>query len=242
MPVSISGQVVVIVGASSGIGRAAAVLFAREGAKVVAAARRENRLQSLKDELAREQCDITVRRADASNPADMQQLAQETLEGFGRIDILVFASGTNTPDRAMERLSPELWNSVLDVNLNGAFYVTHAVLPAMRTARSGLLIYISSIGGVVPDLSGAAYQASKRGVLGLAHAIRMEEKQNGIRTSVICPGLVNTELVEKRPVKTPPEVLAQALQPEDVAETILYISKLPPRAVIPELHLLPASL
>jgi serine 3-dehydrogenase (NADP+) len=242
MPVSISDQVVVIVGASSGIGRAAAVLFAREGAKVVAAARREDRLQSLKDELAREQRDITVRRADASDPADMQQLAQETLEEFGRIDILVFASGTNTPDRAMERLSPELWNSVLDVNLSGAFYVTHAVLPAMRTARSGLLIYISSIGGVVPDLSGAAYQASKRGVLGLAHAIRMEEKQNGIRTSVICPGLVNTELVEKRPVKTPPEVLAQALQPEDVAETILYISKLPPRAVIPELHLLPAFL
>ena len=76
MPVSISDQVVVIVGASSGIGRAAAVLFAREGAKVVAAARRENRLQSLKDELAREQCDITVRPADASDPADMQQLAQ----------------------------------------------------------------------------------------------------------------------------------------------------------------------
>ena len=94
----------------------------------------------------------------------------------------------------------------------------------------------------MPDLSGAAYQASKRGVLGLAHAVRMEEKQNGIRTSVICPGLVNTELVEKRPVKTLPEVLAQALQPEDVAETILYVSKLPPRAVIPELHLLPAFL
>jgi serine 3-dehydrogenase len=239
---SISGQVVLIVGASSGIGRAAAVLFAQEGARVVAAARREDRLQFLKGELAREQCDITVRRADATDPADMQKLAQETLAAFGRIDILVFASGTNTPDRAMERLSPELWNSVLDVNLNGAFYVTHAVLPAMRTARSGLLIYISSIGGVVPDLSGAAYQASKRGVLGMAHAIRMEEKQNGIRTSVICPGLVNTELVEKRPVKTPPEVLAQALQPEDVAETILYISKLPPRAVVPELHLLPAFL
>jgi NADP-dependent 3-hydroxy acid dehydrogenase YdfG len=242
MPVSISGQVVLIVGASSGIGRAAAVLFAQEGAKVVAAARREDRLQSLKGELAREQCDITVRRADATDPADMQKLAQETFAAFGRIDILVFASGTNTPDRAMERLSPELWNSVLDVNLNGAFYVTHAVLPAMRTARSGLLIYISSIGGVVPDLSGAAYQASKRGVLGMAHAIRMEEKQNGIRTSVICPGLVNTALVEKRPVKTPPEVLAQALQPEDVAETILYISKLPPRVVVPELHLLPAFL
>jgi len=239
MSVSVNGQVVMIVGASSGIGRAAAVLFAREGARVVAAARREDRLQSLKDELAREQRDITVRCADVSNPKHMEQLAQETLKEFGRIDVLVFASGTNTPDRSMERLNPGIWDSLIDVNLNGAFYATHAVLPSMRTARSGHLIYISSISGLVPDQSGAAYQASKRGMLGLAHAIRMEEKQNGIRTCVICPGLVDTELMEKRPVKPSAEVLAMALQPEDVAETILYVAKMPPRAVIPELHLLP---
>jgi serine 3-dehydrogenase (NADP+) len=240
MPFSMSGQVVLILGASSGIGRAAAVLFAREGARVVAAARREDRLQSLKEELATEQCDITIRCADVSSPEEMGQLAQATLTDFGRIDVLVYASGTNTPDRSMERLTPGIWDSLIDVNLNGAFYATRAVLPAMRSARSGLLIYISSMGGVMPDLSGAAYQASKRGVLGLAHAIRMEEKLNGIRTSVICPGLVDTELVEQRPVKVSPEVLSKALQPEDVAETILYISKLHPRAVIPELHMVPA--
>jgi serine 3-dehydrogenase (NADP+) len=240
MPISMSGRVVLILGASSGIGRAAAVLFAREGAHVVAAARREARLGSLKQELAEEQCAITVRCADVTSPEHMQSLAQETLEKFGTIDILVYASGTNTPDRSMARLGPETWDSLIDANLNGAFYATHAVLPAMRTARSGLLIYISSMGGVMPDLSGAAYQASKRGVLGLAHAVRMEEKLNGIRTSVVCPGLVNTELVEQRPVKVSPEVLAQALQPEDVAATILYIAKLPARAAIPELHMAPA--
>jgi serine 3-dehydrogenase len=240
MPLSMSGQVVLILGASSGIGRASAVLFAREGARVVAAARREDRLQSLKEQLATEQCDVTIRRADVSSPEEMGQLAQVTLTDFGRIDVLVYASGTNTPDRSMERLTPGIWDSLIDVNLNGAFYATHAVLPAMRRARSGLLIYISSMGGVMPDLSGAAYQASKRGLLGLAHAIRMEEKLNGIRTSVICPGLVNTELVEQRPVKVLPEVLEKALQPEDVAETILYIAKLPPRTAIPELHMVPA--
>jgi NADP-dependent 3-hydroxy acid dehydrogenase YdfG len=239
MPVSISGQVVIVVGASSGIGRAAAMLFAREGSRVVAAARREDRLQVLKEELEKEQREITVRRADASNPEDMQQLAQETLQHFGRVDILVFASGINTRDRAMDRLTPEVWNSLVAVNLNGAFYATHAVLPSMRSAHSGHLIYISSISGVITDVSGAAYQASKRGVLGMAHAIRMEEKQNGIRTSVICPGLVDTELLEQRPVKPAPEILAQALQPEDVAETILHVAKLPPRAAIPELHLMP---
>jgi serine 3-dehydrogenase (NADP+) len=239
MPVSISGQVVVIVGASSGIGRAAAVLFAREGCKVIAAARREDRLQSLKEELAGEQREITVRRADASIPEDMQQLAQKTLEHFGKIDVLVFATGTNIPDRAMARLTPQLWNSVVEVNLNGAFYATYAVLPSMRKAGAGHLIYVASISAVITDVSGAAYQASKRGLLAMAHAIRLEEKQNSIRTSVICPGLVDTELLEKRPVKPAPEILAQALQPEDVAETILYVAKLPPRAAIPELHLMP---
>ena len=239
MPVSVNGQVVVVVGASSGIGRAAALLFAREGATVVAAARREDRLQSLKEELAKEQREITVRRADAAIPEDMQQLAQETLEHFGKIDVLVFATGTNIPDRAMARLTPQLWNSVVEVNLNGAFYATYAVLPSMRKAGGGHLIYVASISGVITDVSGAAYQASKRGLLAMAHAIRLEEKQNSIRTSVICPGLVDTELLEKRPVKPTPEILAQALQPEDVAETILFVAKLPPRAAIPELHLMP---
>jgi NADP-dependent 3-hydroxy acid dehydrogenase YdfG len=239
MAFAINGQVVLIVGASSGIGRAAALLFSREGATVVAAARREDRLRALKEELAKEHREITVRCADASIMTDMAQLAQETLERLGKIDVLVFASGTNTPNRAMEHLQPSLWNSILNVNLNGAFYATHAVLPSMRTARSGHLIYLSSMAGIAPDLSGAAYQASKRGIIGLAHAIRIEEQQNGIRVSVICPGLVNTELVQKRPEKLAAEVLAKTLQPEDVAEMILYISKMPRRAVASEVHLSP---
>lgn len=241
MSVSIHGQVVLVVGASSGIGRSAAEFFARDGAKVVAAARRYDRLENLKDELAAEQLDITVRRADASRLEDMQQLAQETLAQFGKIDIVVYACGTNTPERTMERLQPSVWNSILDTNLTGAFYISHAVLPAMRAAHCGHFIYVASIAGVQADLSGAAYQASKRGMLGLAHAIRLEERQNGIRTSVVCPGLTNTELAEKRAEKLAPEVLAKALQPQDVAETILHIAKLPEWVTIPEIHMMPAT-
>ena len=235
MPVSLSGQVVVVVGASSGIGRAAAVLFAREGAKVVASARREDRLKELKDELAKEKLEIAIYPADASNPKEMQQLQQKT----GKVDVLVYCTGTNTPDRSMERLNPDIWNELIDVNLNGAYYATHAVLPQMRAAGAGHLIYVSSISGIVPDVSGAAYQASKRGVIGLAHAIRVEEKQNNIRTCVICPGLVNTELLEKRPVKPSAEQLAKALKPEDVAEAILFVAKLPPHAAVPEMQVMP---
>jgi NADP-dependent 3-hydroxy acid dehydrogenase YdfG len=142
----------------------------------------------------------------------------------------------------MKRLNEEIWDMILSVNLNGAYYITQAVLPQMRLRRAGHLIYIASISGLAPDVSGAAYQAAKRGMLGLAHAIRVEEKENGIRTCVICPGLVDTEILDKRPVKPSPEMLAKALRPEDVAEAVLAVAKLPARAVVPEMQLMPTYL
>jgi serine 3-dehydrogenase (NADP+) len=237
MPVSLKDQVVLVLGASSGIGREAARLFAQEGAHVMAAARRKERLESLRKEF-----EIEIFTGDASNVQEMQQLGRSTHERFGKIDILVYATGTNTPDRALTRLNPDLWNELVSVNLNGAYYITSAVLPSMREAKSGHLIYISSISGLLPDVSGAAYQAAKRGLVGLAHAIRMEEKENGIRTCVVCPGLVDTELLEKRPVKPTAETLGKALKPEDVAEMVLHIAKLPPRAAVPEIQVLPTYL
>ncbi len=242
MPVSLKGQSVLIAGASSGIGRAAAVLFAQEGARVMASARRLDRLQQLQNELAPQGHTISVFPADASDPAQMEALAAAATREFGRVDIAVFSSGTNTPDRSMKRLEVAGWDELIRVNLNGAYYFTRALLPAMREARKGYLIYVGSISGKVPDVSGAAYQASKRGLLGLAGAIRMEEKENGIRTSVICPGLVETEILEKRPVKPTAEILAQALQPEDVADIILDVARLHPRATVPELEIMPTTL
>jgi serine 3-dehydrogenase len=242
MPVSLKGKVVLVVGASSGIGHETAVLFAREGARVVASARRGDRLRGLQDMLAKEALPIEISPTDAAKAVDMEQVAQRTIAQFGGIDILVYSAGTNTPDRALKRLTAGLWDTLVSVNLNGAYYATRAVLPAMRERGSGHLIYISSISGLVPDVSGAAYQAAKRGLLGLAHAIRVEEKENGIRTCVICPGLVASELLDKRPVKPSAEVLAKALLPEDVAEAVLAVAKLPQRAVVPEMQILPTYL
>jgi NADP-dependent 3-hydroxy acid dehydrogenase YdfG len=232
--VSLKGQVALVVGASSGIGRAVAVQFAREGARVIAAARRMDRLEALKAEHP----SLEIAIADASDAASMEALAARA----ARVDILVYATGTNVQDRAMKRLTVGIWDEVIGVNLNGAYYATRAVLPAMRAHGSGHLIYIASISGIVPDVSGAAYQASKRGMLGLAHAIRVEEKEYGIRTCVLCPGLVDTEILDKRPVKPTAETLAKALQPEDVAEAVLFVAKLPPRAVVPEMQLMPTAL
>jgi serine 3-dehydrogenase len=242
MSVSLKSLTALVVGASSGIGRSIAIHLARDGATVMASARRQDRLEDLQHELAEENIDIGISTADASNAAAMEELVLRTVEQFEKIDILVYASGTNTPDRAMAKLSTKSWDEVICVNLNGAYYATRAVLPAMRDRKNGHLIYIASISALVPDVSGAAYQASKRGMLAMAHAIRMEEKENGIRTSVICPGLVDTEILEKRPVKPSPEMLAKALQSDDVAEAVLYVAKLPPRATVPEMQLLPTVL
>ena len=233
---------VLVVGASSGIGRAAAVMFAREGARVMASARRENRLQELREELSAEGHEIAVHPADAADRQQLEELHQATVSAIGEVEILVYATGTNTPHRAMKSLTPELWDELLAVNLTGAYHLSRLVLPAMRQAGAGHLIYISSISGLYPDVSGPAYQAAKRGIVALAHSIRMEEKEAGIRTCVICPGLVDTEILDKRLVKPGPEVLAKALQPEDVAAAVLFVANLPPRAAIPEMQILPASL
>ncbi|HEX7361790.1 MAG TPA: SDR family oxidoreductase [Bryobacteraceae bacterium] len=236
----IKDSAVLVVGASSGIGRAIATAFVREGACVMVAARRQSLLADLQRTLEMQGHRLEYCVADAAHPDDMQRLADRMLRQFGKIDILVYATGTNTPDRSMERLTPQIWNEMIDINLNGAYYITHSVLPLMRQAGSGHLMYISSIGAVLPDSSGAAYQAAKRGLLGLAHATRLEEGKSGIRTCVICPGLVATDLVHKRPIRPTPEMLLNALQPEDVADIVLAIARLPPRVVVPELQVLPA--
>lgn len=242
MSVTIENQVVLVVGASSGIGRETTVLFAQAGARVMASARREERLRDLQESLAREGRTVETFVADAADASQMERLAQHTRERLGDIDVLVFAAGTNVPDRSMKRLTTAIWDNMVSLNLNAAYYVTRAVLPAMREKGAGHLIYVSSVSGLFADVSGAAYQASKRGLLGLAHALRLEEKENGIRTCVICPGLVDTEILDRRPVKPSAEILAKALRPEDVAEAVLAVARMPARVCIPEMQVVPTYL
>jgi NADP-dependent 3-hydroxy acid dehydrogenase YdfG len=232
--VSLKDERVLVLGASSGVGYAAAVMFAGEGARVVASARRADRLAGLERETG-----AAVFPADAGDAAAMERLAAFAVERMGGIDVMVYAAGTNTPERALTRLTVPIWDHMLSTNLDGAYYITRAVLPGMRAARKGHLIYVSSISGRYGDVSGAAYQASKSGMRGLARAVRVEEKDNGIRTCVILPGLIDTELLTKRPAKTPADLLAKAMQAEDVAEAILDVARLNPRAAVTELEIHP---
>ena len=235
----LTGKVAIVVGASSGMGEATAQIFVAAGAKVVLAARSGDKLSALAEDLGE---NAVACATDARDPAASKTLVENTVAAFGRVDILAYVTGTNIPDRALEVLTEETWEMMLGTNLTGAFHCTKAVLPVMREQNEGLIIYVSSGCVQKPDASGVSYQATKHGMVGLAHGTFHEEKANGVRTCVIFPGLTDTPLVLKRPVPTPPEVVAQALLPQDVAAACLFVAALPARAYVPELVLLPAGL
>ena len=242
MNADLHGQTGIVVGASSGMGRATAIELARAGMHVVAAARRADRLNELAQQVVDLGGSLETVVTDCTNPASVRALVDQSLMKTGRIDLLVYATGTNLPERSLAVLTDENWHQLINTNLNGAFTCTKAVLPAMRLAGNGLIIYLSSACVQMPDVSGVAYQASKHGLVGLAHGTRVEEKSHGIRTSVIFPGLCDTEILTRRPVPTPREVLDLSLAPEDVAHAVLFLARLPARAVVPELQLLPSRL
>lgn len=237
----LAGKVALVAGASSGMGRATALLFAAEGANVALLARREGELRTVAGQIEELGRKASVLPLDLTDRAAVEAAVGEATSRLGALDVVVYAAGTNLKQRALKVLSPEGWEEVLGANLNGAFYLTRAAVPGMR-GRGGRIIYLSSLAVQRPDVSGVAYQASKHAMVGLAHGTMQEEKANGIRTTVIFPGLTDTPLILKRPTPTPPEVLAKALHPEDVAEACLYVASLPPRVNVPELQLAPAEL
>ena len=114
-------------------------MFAREGARVMAAARRENRLIELRDVLKAAGQEIEIQACDAAKAVDMDHLAQQTLAKFGKVDFLVYVSGTNVKNRAMSQLDVATWDRMVSVNLNGAYYITQAVLPSMRERGTSFL-------------------------------------------------------------------------------------------------------
>lgn len=232
-------RVALVVGASSGMGRATARAYADAGMRVALASRSEDELNVLAGEMGEGAlacpCDVT-------KPETVEEAINRTIGEFGAIDILVYATGTNIPDRSLEVLTGETWEMMMSTNLSGAFYATKAVLQQMRKQGSGLIIYLSTGAVQSPDVSGVSYQASKHGMTGLAHGTFNEERENGIRTTIIFPGLCDTPLVLKRPTPTPPEVMAKALQPGDVAEACLFVASLPERTRVPELQLLPSMI
>ena len=137
-------------------------------------------------------------------------------------------------------MTREAWDSVIQIDLNGAFYCTQAVLPGMRTQREGLVINVSSWAGVrVSFLTGPAYTAAKHAMNAMTESLNMEECINGIRGCAICPGEVSTPIMDKRPIPMSAEDRSRMVQPEDLGDTILFVAALPSHVCINELVISP---
>lgn len=236
----LDGKSAIVTGAGSGIGRAIAECFAREGALVVAVGRDAGKLEAARAAAGEAGRRITPRPLDVSDPDAVRDLMGWTVSDRGSIDILVNNAGVNVPRRSLEQLSPEDFDKMVRINLSGAFYCIHEVLPPMRAQGGGVIINISSIAGVRGSpIGGAGYTASKFGLSGLSLTTGMEEGKNGIRSCILCPGEVNTPILENRPVVPGAERRAKMLQPEDLAQAALLVATLPARAMIPELIMTP---
>lgn len=237
----LSGKVAVVTGGGSGVGKATALLFLKEGARVVIAGRDAAKLAAVAAEAAAGDALVTVP-CDVSRPADCANLIAAATTAFGRVNILVNNAGTNIKDRTLRELTPESWDMMIGANLNGAFYCTKAVLDQMFARKDGVIVNVVSVAGKRANpLGGAAYVAGKFGMGGLGMVLSNEEKDSGVRVSNVYPGEIDTPILAARPRPVTDEQRAVILKPEDVAEAVLFVATLPPRVSVPELVIKPTA-
>jgi NADP-dependent 3-hydroxy acid dehydrogenase YdfG len=192
---NIEGKVVIITGASSGMGEAAARHLAARGASVLVAARRAERLERLVAEIGKAGGKAIAIATDVTKQEDMRKLADTALERFGRVDVLVNNAGV-MPLSPVERLKTDEWDLMIDVNLRGVLYGIAAVLPHMKAQKSGHIVTTASVAGHKVFPASAVYSATKFAVRALCEGLRQEVKPHNIRTTVISPGAVTTELLD----------------------------------------------
>jgi acetoacetyl-CoA reductase len=227
---NLRGAVAVVTGGSRGIGAAICEELGRSGAKVVV---NYSGSQGPAEEVASKINEIggggeaVVAQADVSDPEQAQSLIDEAVEQFGRIDILVNNAGMNI-DKPLGQLEVEEWNHVIQLDLNGVFYATHAALPYMTEQESGRIINISSVVGEQGNMMQSNYSAAKAGVLGFTKTAALELAQNNITVNAVAPGFIETEMVEAIPENVQEAILGQIPlgrfgRAEEIAKAVRYI-------------------
>lgn len=195
MDSNMEGKVVVITGASSGLGEAAAKHLSALGATVVLGARRRDRIEKLAKELHDKGGEALAIAMDVTQLDQVKGLVDTAVEQFGRVDVILNNAGV-MPLSPMDRLNVEEWDTMIDVNIKGVLNGIAAVLPYMKEQKSGQIINTSSVAGHKLFNGSAVYSATKFAVRALTEGLRMEVKPYGIRTTIVCPGAVKTELLE----------------------------------------------
>jgi NADP-dependent 3-hydroxy acid dehydrogenase YdfG len=223
---NIAGKVIVITGASSGLGERAARRLSALGAPVVLGARRRERLTALAAELTGHGAQATAVTTDVTDRAQVQRLVDAAVTTYGRVDVMINNAGL-MPQSPLGRLKTSEWDRMIDVNIKGVLYGIAAALPYMERQKSGHFINVSSVAGHKVRAGGAVYSATKHAVRVISEGLRQEVKPFGIRTTVISPGAVDTELPE---TITEPDVAArmkkfyaeQAISADSFARAVIF--------------------
>jgi NADP-dependent 3-hydroxy acid dehydrogenase YdfG len=190
---NIEGKVVVITGASSGLGEATARHLSSQGASLVLGARRLDRINALADKLAGNGDKAIAVETDVAQRDQVKRLVDAAVKKYGRIDVMINNAGL-MPQSLLESLMVDDWDRMIDVNIKGVLYGIAAALPYMKEQKAGHIINVSSVAGHKVGPGGAVYSATKHAVLALSEGLRQEVKPYNIRTTVISPGAVATEL------------------------------------------------
>jgi clavulanate-9-aldehyde reductase len=245
MTIELAGQVVAVTGASSGIGEATALACAKAGAAVALAARRGDRIEALAQRITAEGGRAIAVPTDVGEEGQAQAFVERAHTEFGRLDVLVNNAGVMLLG-PIENAPTEEWRRMIDANVFGVLYCSHAALPLMRAQGSGHIVNVSSVAGRVARLGSAVYNLTKFGVGAFSESLRQEGVPIGVRVSVIEPGAVATEL----PGHNRPEVLeqmakrfagVQPLEAHDIADAILYAIGAPANVSVNELLIRPSG-
>ncbi len=229
---ALADKVAIITGASSGIGRATAKLFAREGAEIVVAARRQSELDALVKEISAEGGRAIAMAGDVKNETFAAALVKRAVDTFGGLDIAFNNAGTMGPLGATPEVTLSGWSDTLDTNLTSAFLAAKHQIPAMLGRGGGSLIFTSTFVGYTAGLAGvAAYAASKSGLIGLTQALAAEFGPKGIRVNAILPGGTDSPMAqamigtpEGRAVVEKMHALKRIAAPEEIAKSVLYLA------------------
>lgn len=226
------GKIALVTGATAGMGRATAIAFAREGAKVIMAARREQRGQEVVDQIAAFGGESMFVKTDVRNPADIDNLFKTILAKYGRLDFAFNNAGVSTPyNPIVTKYDDDEWDRIMETNFRGVWLCMKHELDIMKKQGGGIIVNTASVLGVMGDWGLSHYSASKHGSLGMAKVAAMEYCNDNVRINTICPGPIMTEMIELALPYMPKMVevmagktaLRRIGQPEDIAGVALWL-------------------
>lgn len=237
----LKGKTALVTGGGTGIGAAAALALAAEGCKVAISGRRLDKLQETAERFNGNP-KILTHEVDVTDRQSVAKLFDWADVALGPIDMLIHCAGTNIRHRSLADTTAEDWDHLLAINTTGTFNCVKSAVPAMRERGDGLIVLVSSVAGKrASPLGGVGYNAAKFAMGALGTTLANEVGKLGIRVTTICPGEVDTPILEARPVPVTDEHRARILQPEDVAAAVLMVAKLPPRANVLEMIIKPTT-